>query len=340
MSLQSTLPASAYVGPAAWERDWSRILQSGPWVVAHLDEVRAPGDVVTFSVGPATLLVVRQDDGGVRVFHNTCRHRGGPIVWPGDAPRGLGQLQCKYHGWCYSRDGGLRATPQFGARPAVDGLIEVTAHVWQGLVFASALPGQGGPEPPVVAALADHFADLDLAAMQVERRATHALDCDWKVYVENYLEGYHIPWVHPDLAKEVALRDYRVAVHHDGLLVSHHVGRRTPDAVNAGRWAWAWPGLALNVYADGVCIERMVPEGPGHTRVDYLYLFAPEVDAPARHRAMDMSRAVTAEDVRIVEAVQRNLAAGAVERGVLSPRHETGVAAFQERCRRAWADPS
>ena len=337
MTLSSTLQASAYSGRDAWDRDVARIIGPQYWAVAHLDQVPEAGDVVTFCIASFTLLVVRQRDGSVRVFHNTCRHRAGPLLWPGDDARGLSQLQCRYHGWCYNIDGSLRATPMFGAQPEIDGLIEVSAHVWRGLVFARAAGPLEGPRPAILDALESQFSDIDLGNMQVERQVSHKLACDWKVYVENYLEGYHIPWVHPGLAREVALRDYRVEVHHAGLMVSHHVNARKADAVNAGRWVWAWPGLAVNVYAHGVCIERMVPDGPGSTRVDYLYLFAPEVGPEARTRAMEMSTEVTAEDVRIVEAVQRNLSGGAVPQGVLSPRHESGVAAFQSLCRQAWS---
>jgi choline monooxygenase len=337
MALSSTLVATAYAGRDAWERDVACIIGPQYWAVAHLDQVPNAGDAVTFCIANFTLVIIRQHDGGVRVFHNTCRHRAGPLVWPGESPRGLSQLQCRYHGWCYQIDGALTATPMFGAQPEIKGLIEVSAHVWQGLVFASATGPVEGPVPSVFDALESQFSDLGLGGMQVERQVSHMLACDWKVYVENYLEGYHIPWVHPGLAREVALREYQVEVGFAGQLVRHHVNARTEDAVNAGRWVWAWPGLAVNVYAAGVCIERMVPDGPGRTRVDYLYLFAPEVSADARTRAMEMSSEVTAEDVRIVEAVQRNLTGGVVPQGVLSPRHEAGVAAFHELCRQAWS---
>jgi len=336
VSLSPTLPASSYSGSEAFARDRETIIGSEWWVVAHLQELPEPGDVVRFTIAGWDLLAVRQDDRGVKIFHNTCRHRFGPLVWEEERPRGLSHLQCRYHGWCYRRDGSLLATPQFGSPVKGRGLIEVPVHVWRGLIFAVPQGSEQSSPPPVVRALEALFSDLDLAGWEVERRATHRLACDWKVYVENYLEGYHIPWVHPGLAREVSLREYAVKLHDDGVVVTHHVGPRTPDAVNSGRWAWAWPGLAVNVYASGVCIERMVPEEVGVTRVDYLYLFPGSVSDEARSRAMEMSAEVTAEDVRIVEAVQRNLMAAGGATGVLSPRHEAGVAAFQRRVRNAW----
>ncbi len=336
MSLSPTLPASSYSGPTAFARDCTTIIGPEWWGVAHLQELPEPGDVVRFTIASWDLIVVRQDDLGVKVFHNTCRHRFGPLVWEGERPRALSHLQCRYHGWCYRRDGELLATPQFGGSVEGRGLLEVPVHVWRGLVFAAPKGLPGSSPPPVIQALENQFSDVDFADWEVERQVTHRLACDWKVYVENYLEGYHIPWVHPGLAREVSLRDYAVKLHADGLVVTHHVGARTPDAINAGRWAWAWPGLAVNVYANGVCIERMVPEEVGVTRVDYLYLFPEGVPREARSRAMEMSTEVTAEDVRIVEAVQRNLAAAGEGTGVLSPRHEVGVAAFQRRVRDAW----
>ncbi len=103
----------------------------------------------------------------------------------------------------------------------------------------------------------------------------------------------------------------------------------------AGRWLWHWPNLALNVYPDGMNVERFLPLGPVRTTVAYTYLFRPgggDVEA-----SIATSVQLLAEDRRIVEAVQRNLDAGVYETGELSPRHEGGVAALHARLRRALA---
>jgi choline monooxygenase len=339
--LRPTLPASSYHGDAAWRRDRDALIGPGAFVVAHVDEIPNPGDVSVFEIAGWRLLVVRGDDGEIRVFHDTCRHRAGPIVGAtGGAevgPRGLRQLRCQYHGWCYRLDGTLAATPQFGAEVTGLNLVACASRVWRGLVFASptgTLSGSDGGLDAVLDGLGRVFDGVDFTAFRFVSRRSHTLRCDWKVYVENYLEGYHIPVVHPGLAREVRLADYYVRC--DGPVVEHLATPRRADGRNAGRWAWAWPALAINGYVGGYNVERVVPVAPSETRVDYLYLFHPSISGEDAARTIAMSEEVTAEDRHIVEAVQRNLEGGAVPTGVLSPRHEAGVAAFHDLCRRGW----
>lgn len=334
MALQTGLSAGSYTTGAAWERDRQRLVMPGWWVVAHQVEVPARGDAVPFTIAGTPLLIVRQADDRIRVFLNACRHRAGPLAWDDERPRGQSRLRCRYHGWQYDLDGTLVATPQFGAPCPELSLVEVPSVVWRGLVFAC--PGGAPAEPidPLLAALQRTFDGHDLEGLELHSRSSHELACDWKVYVENYLEGYHIPFAHPGLAKEVRLADY--SVHIDGPVVEHRVTPRTADAVSAGCWAWAWPGLALNVYAGGLCVERMVPVAERRTRLDYLYLFASDQSEEARARSIATSREVTEEDRRLVEAVQRGLGAG-IDPGPLSPRHEQGLAAFHARVRAGWS---
>ena len=334
MALQVGLPAESYTSEAAWQRDREQLVLPGWWVVAHQAEIPDRGDVVPFTIAGTPLLVVQAGIDRVRVFLNACRHRAGPLIWPEERLQRQPRLRCRYHGWQYDLTGKLVATPQFGA-PCPDlSLVEVPSVVWRGLVFAC--PGGQPAEPAdvLLAALRRTFDDRDLEDLQLHSRSSHELACDWKVYVENYLEGYHIPFAHPGLAKEVRLSDY--TVHIDGPVVEHRVAPRTEDAVSAGCWAWAWPGLALNVYAGGLCVERMVPVARGRTRLDYLYLFAADRSPGDRARSIATSQEVTEEDRRLVEAVQRGLGAG-IDPGPLSPRHEQGLVAFHQRVREGWS---
>jgi choline monooxygenase len=333
--LAPTLPAERYVAPSWWARERASLFAQ-TWVcVGHVAEVPEPGDAVPFTVAGWRLLVVRGPDGVVRVLHNVCRHRAGPLLWDDAAAtpaRGLRHLQCRYHGWRYALDGERVAAPGFGCAlpPGLD-LVAAPTATWRGLVFA--WPGSGSPAPfeSWIAPLDASAASLQLDGLELHSREQHRLDCNWKVYVENYLEGYHIPWLHPALAADVSMPGYRVRVG------DRHIVHEVPtsgEGPTAGFWAWVWPTLALNVYGDGVSIERIVPEGPHHTRIDYLYMFRPGSDVD-REEALAVSRTLTHEDARICAAVQQGLASGVVSQGVLSPRHEDGLRAFQDAVRAA-----
>lgn len=326
--MQVTLPAHLYGCADAWARERAGVFGRAWLFLGHEAEAAAVGDWIATDIAGHRLLAVRGKDGALRAFHNVCRHRAGPLV-QGSAGHCEGELVCAYHGWRYALDGRLRAATGFGAAEGFDprafGMLELRLETWRGLVFVNLEAGA----PP----LAEHVAALDalLAARGLEiaapaLRRSHDLACDWKVYAENYLEGYHIGAVHPVLAGELGAAEYRVRVAGD-LVVQEAVG--VNDGPQAGVWGWLWPNLGINVYRDGAMIERMTPVGPGRTRLDYLFLN--DGGANALGEALEASDRLTAEDARICEAVQANLSAGAYETGVLSPRHEAAVAWFQSR---------
>jgi choline monooxygenase len=177
--------------------------------------------------------------------------------------------------------------------------------------------------------------DAEVEALGLDSFALHArrsrrIACDWKVYVENYLEGYHVPSLHPTLRAEIDWKTYRVEVHGaDGVVTHHTEPAGQADAVYGGLWAWLAPNAALNVYKSGMSLERMVPAGPTSMTVEYSFLFRDDASDADRAGALAMCERVTEEDRSICEAVQRNLGAGVYRSGPLSPRHENGVAAFQ-----------
>jgi choline monooxygenase len=324
-----TLPASAYSDRGWFERERQRVF-GAEWVFAGFaSSLREPGDHLATDIAGWSILVVVDDDGQLRGHHNVCRHRAGPLVddGVGHSP----SLVCRYHGWAYGLDGQLRSARDFGDGFSCDGisLAAVRAEAWRGLVFVHLELG-GAPAPALADALGSFAAECNEFALESfvpTHDAEHRIACNWKTYADNYLEGYHIPLVHPGLNKEIDAKRYQVDVDEPHRWVRHTAPTRT-GAVNAGRWLWRWPNLAINVYPDGMNVERYDPVGPGQTRLRYSYAFADPAD-PANADVVRVSSEVTAEDVAICEAVQRNLDSGAYDTGWLSPRHERGVEAFQ-----------
>jgi choline monooxygenase len=185
--------------------------------------------------------------------------------------------------------------------------------------------------PPLLEALgtfADECAAFPIEELALAHEAEHELACNWKTYADNYLEGYHIPLVHPELNKEIDAKRYVVDVDERHRWVRHSAPARD-GAVSTGRWLWRWPNLALNLYPDAMNVERYDPLAPGRTRLRYSYSFRRPGDREARDAVIRSSAQVTAEDIAICESVQRNLETGTYDTGWLSPKHEGGVAAFQ-----------
>ena len=331
-ALQRTTPAAWYRDPARYAAERRSIFGRAWLFMAHLSELKNEGDVVTATIAGFPLLVVRTAD-GLKGFHNVCRHRAGPLV---DADRSNcgSSLVCKYHGWAYTLDGRLRNARDFGAASGFDprdyGLIPLKVETWRSFVFVNA-DLKASPLAGALAPLDTKLSGLRFDHLVHAERRTHDLSCNWKLYVENYLEGYHIPILHPLLNSQVDSSRYQVLV--DGAVSFHIVPPATKEAgVYDGLFAFALPHLGLNSYgAEGLMMERMVPLGPSATRLVYDYYLPPAIasDAQAKQRILGTSAIVTAEDKWICEKVQVNIDAGVYEGGVLSPKHEAGVGWFQ-----------
>ncbi|MCB9669186.1 MAG: aromatic ring-hydroxylating dioxygenase subunit alpha [Alphaproteobacteria bacterium] len=292
------------------------------WAVAVASARLQPHVALPVEVLGLPILLYRDAHGAVRGWLNICAHRSAPVVLH---EQRCDRFRCPYHGWTYGTDGRLQRTPGFGGDAGEHALTAVAVHEADGLVWVRPA-GTGPGAPPFLHALRAAGAP-SAAGWQVHSTSRHPLAADWSVYVENYLEAYHIPFVHPSLSRDVVLDTYRVHVHEG--FVTHEV-ERAPNAPAAGFWAWIWPATMLNVYEGGMNLERVLPEGPGRCTIEYTYLFDPAVKPDQRERALAQSEIVTAEDVAICEAVQRNLDTGLAVQGPLSPRHEGAITAFRE----------
>lgn len=333
-STAETLPAALYRDAAIYEAERRRIFARSWQLLAHESQFERAGAYVAATMAGYSLFAVRGEDGQIRAFHNVCRHRAGPLVEDGTGECGK-SLNCRYHGWRYTLDGRLSSARDFGTASDFDvrdfGLIALECRLWRGFVFVNMQQGADDFDR-FIAPLEARARDLRLADLRVARHTTHDIACNWKTYVENYLEGYHIPAVHPGLNSAVDAAQYRVDLEPP---VVFHQAPPKDDAPVAGLWAWSWPVLGVNIYADGVLMERMWPVDHRHTRLDYLFLVSGESSPEAMHRSVAASEATTAEDVWITEAVQKNLDAGIYQTGRLSPKHEEGIAWFQDQVRAA-----
>jgi choline monooxygenase len=331
---QVTLDASFYRDRSVYDQERSRIFARAWLLFAHEGQLTDPGSYVAASAAGYPLIVVRGSDNVIRAFHNVCRHRAGPLADDG-AGRCEAMLVCRYHGWRYALDGRLASARDFGPASDFDprdyGLLSVRCESWRGFVFVN-MDKDAAPLTDTVAPLDKRTQHVPLENFRLMHHTKHDISCNWKTYVENYLEGYHIPLVHPFLNSAVDAAKYEVDV--SAPVIFHQAPPRDGSPV-AGLWAWAWPCLGVNVYADGVLMERMWPIDAHTTRLDYLYFFQDGTPRNEMERSIAASEITTAEDKSITEAVQRNLDAGLYTVGRLSPKHEQGVAWFQAEISRA-----
>jgi choline monooxygenase len=337
------LAARWYRDPAIVALERAAVFDRGWHLLAHASRLREPGDHVVVDCAGLPVIAVRDGDGAIRAFHNVCRHRAGPLAWCDG--RGAKALRCRYHGWTYGLDGRLRSAPEMedagGFDPDRIRLPALAVREWRGLVFAAADATRAMPFDALVAGIDARLGDgHPVETYSGHHHAAYEIACNWKVYVDNYLEGYHVPHVHPALNRMLDYRSYRTE------LAEWHSLQWSPLESGEGLYGsgdalyyWLWPNTMLNLLPGRLQTNRVVPIGVDRCRVEFDAYYREGAAGDARRDAdIAFSDEVQREDVAICEAVQRGLASGSYDAGPLNPRRESGVAHFHALLRTAYGE--
>jgi phenylpropionate dioxygenase-like ring-hydroxylating dioxygenase large terminal subunit len=329
--MNETLPWAWYSDPELLAAERRRIFARSWQYIGHTGEVGRPGDHTASAAGHVPVALVRDEDGTVRAFLNVCRHRGHEVV----SGRGNRRsLQCPYHAWTYGLDGSLLKAPRSEQEPGFDAeglsLVPLRLETWGPLVFVNPDPDA----PPlaktlegVPTALAE--GGIDVRSLVFRRRLDYALDANWKVVIENYLECYHCPVAHPGFSKEVDV-DPDSYVLAEGTRTSSQYAR-SKDGDGRGQFHFVWPNIRVNVFPGppNLSIGPALPLGPERTAGFFDYFFAAGTGDAEVEELIAFDGQVSREDRALVESVQRGVASGLLAEGRLLPESERLVAHFQ-----------
>jgi choline monooxygenase len=339
LSHAATIPSWCYTDPATVAAEREKIFARTWQLVGREDQVASPGSYFTAEVAAEPLVVVRGTDGWLKALSNVCRHRAGPVV---KGEGSCGAFRCGYHGWSYALDGRLVNTPEFDGVEEFEKesvrLPEFRIETWLGLVFVNLDDGA----TPLVESLEDLPAELEshgLSEMRLAARKDWTVECNWKVYVDNYLEGYHIPIVHPGLMKELDYARYETETRRSYSLQRSPIKKRDDSKLRRDRryddgdalYYWIYPNLMLNVYPDNYSTNLIVPLSLDRTLTVFEWFLRdpdrPEVRETIR-QTVEFSDEIQREDIAICEAVQKGLGSRTYETGRFSVRRESGVHHF------------
>ena len=333
----ATLPSRWYVDPGMLETERAAIFARTWQAVGHAEWVAEPGRYFGCDIAGEPVLVTRTANGRLRAFSNVCRHRGAELC----AGRGEGAvIRCPYHAWTYTLDGALHGAPEFEGVADWDRaevrLPEFCAEQWGPYIFvcmdpqAPALADVLGAIPAEIAAIGCPIDRLRFAC-----RRDYTIECNWKVYIDNYLEGYHLPAAHPSLFRELDYSQYRVETfryYSSQIAPIRARGGAEPrryqftESTNDALYYWIFPNYMLNVYPDNLSANIISPLGPEKTLT--IFEWFAYGDAGVQPATLEFSDEIQHEDIRICESVQRGLRSRSYDRGRFSVKRENGVHHF------------
>jgi choline monooxygenase len=338
-----TIPATWYTDEDLYRLELQTVFAHSWQMICRADQLQNPGQYVTADFGNEPIVVVKGNDNVVRGFFNVCRHHAAAVM---TEPEGkANQLRCPYHGWTYSLEGELKGTPDFAGvcdfDRAANGLVPVETAVWENWVFVR-VGADGGQQLSLNDFLGEDLIGqihpLKLGNLHWMERRHYAFDCNWKVFVDNYLDGgYHVPHLHKGLDSVLDYSKYMIENgEHYCLqwspLVSEGAETQT-GAVRQGERAlyyWIHPNFMINWYQGAMDTNLVIPRGVDKTEVIFDFYF-PDISASSleRNRAsIEVGQRIQDEDVAICKSVQRGLGSRAYGVGRLSVRREAGEHLF------------
>ena len=202
--LNRTLPSRYYFDPDIFEQEKECIFYNS-WVgVGRVEEVAKAGDYIVREIGDQGIIVVKTKSGEIRAFYNVCRHRGNRLCSEERGRAGGSAFTCRYHGWTYDLDGKLVATPNLASPPSLKGdplsLYPVAIEQWEGFIFLN-LSENPDPFEPELGVLEEKLPKYNLASLRIGHRNVYEIKANWKLVLENNVECYHCPGVHPELCE-------------------------------------------------------------------------------------------------------------------------------------------
>ncbi len=349
-----TPAAKFYTDPTILEAEKFRIFRRTWQLVGTLNtscgeingEKRTIADPETFFTADVIgepVVVVRDKQGMLRAFSNVCRHRAGPIA-SGSGCKNV--FRCGYHGWTYTLDGRLIGTPDVEGVEFFDrstmGMVPLRLETWEQLIFIN-FDQNAEPLSAYLGKIPEQARGFRFEGLQLAERRDYTIDCNWKIYVDNYLEGYHIPIAHPGLMREIDYSQYRTDTYRYYSQQFAPIRAMKPEdagerfyapgsgSLQEALYFWIFPNLMLNIYPDNLSINLIVPLSHEKTLTIFDWFFHDAHSERVRERiqrAVAFSDEVQQEDIELCRSVQRGLNSATYDRGRYSVKRENGVHHF------------
>ena len=345
------LPNALYTDPDFLQFENENLLPNS-WVLAGFShQIPNPGDVMPVTVAERPLILLRDNNNQIQVYHNACPHRGAKLI---DSPcKNAKALVCPNHFWSYGLDGKIQARPHFfrggehdihkpGEGP--QGIKPVRSATWHDFVFVN-LDDNALSFDDFIQPMANRLSDYELDSLQHAGTLEWELNCNWKLVHENFIEPYHVFAVHPGLL-EFGPMDKRRASDHEGHCFFNdyhfpvpdsnrgdglpHFPNSTESMENQVLWFHLFPTLSLEIFPNQMAVWELTPISCGKTleRI-HVYLIGEAATAEefteGREKVFETWRNLNEEDVGVIERMQQGRRSPGFEGGVLSPYWDSAI---------------
>ena len=337
----STIPSAWYLDERIESLERQQVFGRN-WIAAgRLDQVASPGQYFTAEIAGEPLVVIRGADHELRAFYNVCRHHAAAVVTQPCGQAAI--LQCPYHGWKYGLDGSLKGMPEFDGVEKFDradnGLLPIRVETWECFVFVNLDP-DAIPLKEFLGRLVQRIAPLGISKLHYFDRRTYDIHCNWKVFVDNYLDGgYHVPHLHKGLNSVLDYKQYTIENEDRYCLQSSPMIASNEDAAigstrkgDRAWYFWQYPNLMINCYEGYMDTNYVIPVDADHCQVvfDFYFSDVSETRRLYNTESVNVGNKVQDEDLGICEDVQRGLKSRAYGAGRLSVRREAGEQLFHQ----------
>lgn len=337
-----TLPSEFYNNKEVFEYFKEKVFTKFWHYACDVSVVKSPGQVYPFTLLEnfldEPLLFTRDYEDNIHCLSNVCTHRGNLVV---DGPGTEKFLRCRYHGRRFHIDGKFHSMPEFegceGFPSERDNLSKVPFYIWENLMFASINPMQDFES--FYAPMLEKISWMPFRSFMIDNASSldYFVKANWVLYCENYLEGFHIPYVHGALNEAIDYGSYETILFPFGSLQiahskdSHSIFNLPKDSVDYGEnisayYFWFFPNMMFNFYPWGLSINVVKPISIDASKVSFItYIWDESKREVGAGAGLDR---VEREDEAIVENVQKGMKSRFYEKGRFSPKREQGVHHF------------
>ena len=332
-SNKATIPSSWYFDQKIFKKELDYIFNNSWHLIGPESLIPNLGDTYPIEICNQPIVISRGKGNKINVFYNVCQHRGTVLL---NKKKCYKQFQCKYHGWLYDLNGNLLKARGFESSEMKKEdfkLKSINVKIWNKLIFINFSENTTSFKR-LFDRIDKRIGNIDFSEYHYFERVSYPIKCNWKVYLDNYLEGFHIPLVHKELSKVLDYKSYETELYDDFSLQWCNIKNEENPYLDSGiskpvaYYFTVFPNILLNIAPGRLQTNIVEPKSSKTCTVHFDYFFS-SIDKRSIKKDMDFSNLIQKEDVEICEAVQRGIESKGYDIGQISEKYEAGLHHFQ-----------